>query len=1225
MVMSLLNDQETAAYSGVSTLDRDVLSEIHSLTFHQRQTCSTAEIRRSSVWVKVYSFLLICLIASASNGCGSGVVTASTGVLRFTSEVVNFGDVPVGDAQNSDVGILNAGSTPVLISALDVAGQTFSTSGQHDAISIPAGGTHSLRLSFAPTSSTDFSGQLTLMSAAAEPMAMIGMHGRGGKTGVAQLAASSSSMDFGTVIVGSTKVQPLTLTATGTSPVTISSAALNGTDFSLVGAQTPLTLSPGQAVTLQVQLKPPAAGSLTSQLAITSNASGGRTDLIALTGLGAVPESRQLTIGPAALAFGSVTVGTAKVLSVALTSTGPSPVTVNAASISGSGYSLIGAAFPMTLSPAQTVNLQVQFAPTAAGDGGGQLAVSSNSSGGRVTSVALGATGIAAPNPQLSLSLTRLSFGNVTIDAPATLAVVLTSTGTSPVTVNAAGISGTGYSLIGAAFPIILSPAQTVTLQVKFAPTTAGSASGQLTVNSNFSGGSTAAVALSGTGIAAPNPQLSLSLTKLNFSNITINAPATLPVVLTSTGTSAVTVNSASLSGSGYTLIGAAFPITLSPGQTATLQVKFAPTVAGGASGQLTISSNSSSGSTAAVALSGTGLAAANPLLSLSLSQLTFGNVTINTPTTLPIVLTSTGTSAVTINAATLSGTGYNLIGTAFPITLSPGQTATLQVKFAPTVAGGAAGQLTISSNSSTGNTATVTLSGTGIAAANPQLSLSLSQLSFGNVTINAPATLPIVLTSTGTSAVTVNSASLSGSGYTLIGAAFPITLSPGQTATLQVKFAPTVAGGASGQLTISSNSSGGSTAAVALSGTGLAAANPQLSLSLTQLSFGNVTIDVPATLAIVLTSTGTSPVTVNAASISGTGYSLIGAALPITLSPGQTVTLQVKFAPTVAGGASGQVIVSSNSSGGSSAAVALSGTGIAAPNPQLSLSLTRLSFGNVTINAPATLSLILTSTGSSALTVNAPTITGTGFTLVSPNPRVTLDPTQSLTLQIQFDPRSIGASTGQLTINSNSLGGTSVLVALSGTAIALNPILTASPATLSFGSIAVNTASILPIILRSTGTTAVTVSSAAISGTGYTFAGGTFPITLEPGQTATLQIQLKPGTSGDTAGQLTLRSDSVNGSTVVVPLSGTGLATGHQVDLTWDAAAASSSPVTGYHVYRSIGSAAAVLLNTAPAATTSFTDTTVVSSNSYNYVVKSVDASGSESVASNQIQLAIP
>jgi len=62
-----------------------------------------------------------------------------------------------------------------------------------------------------------------------------------------------------------------------------------------------------------------------------------------------------------------------------------------------------------------------------------------------------------------------------------------------------------------------------------------------------------------------------------------------------------VTVSAASVAGSGFSVSGATFPLTLNPTQTATVSVEFNPTVAGSANGTLTITSNSSTNPTAAI------------------------------------------------------------------------------------------------------------------------------------------------------------------------------------------------------------------------------------------------------------------------------------------------------------------------------------------------------------------------------------------------------------------------------------------------------------------------------------------------------------------------------------------------------------------------------------------------------------------------------------------------
>src|SRR5258707_1119204 len=84
--------------------------------------------------------------------------------------------------------------------------------------------------------------------------------------------------------------------------------------------------------------------------------------------------------------------------------------------------------------------------------------------------------------PQLTLSDSSLSFGNVTVTSSGKGSVTLSSSGTSAVTVNSASIAGAPFTLVAGSFPVTLSPSQSVTLQVQFLPTTTGTATGQLTI-----------------------------------------------------------------------------------------------------------------------------------------------------------------------------------------------------------------------------------------------------------------------------------------------------------------------------------------------------------------------------------------------------------------------------------------------------------------------------------------------------------------------------------------------------------------------------------------------------------------------------------------------------------------------------------------------------------------------------------------------------------------------
>jgi hypothetical protein len=100
----------------------------------------------------------------------------------------------------------------------------------------------------------------------------------------------------------------------------------------------------------------------------------------------------------------------------------------------------------------------------------------------------------------------------------------------------------------------------------------------------------------------------------------------------------------------------------------------------------------------------------------------------------------------------------------------------------------------------------TVKLTGTGVTPPSPELTLNASSLTFGNIFLDQTATQTITMTSTGTAAVTVSSIAISGPEFTISAPALPLTLQPQGTSQIQVSFDPTVAGAATGAVTVVSN-----------------------------------------------------------------------------------------------------------------------------------------------------------------------------------------------------------------------------------------------------------------------------------------------------------------------------------------------------------------------------------------------------------------------------------
>jgi len=102
-------------------------------------------------------------------------------------------------------------------------------------------------------------------------------------------------------------------------------------------------------------------------------------------------------------------------------------------------------------------------------------------------------------------------------------------------------------------------------------------------------------------------PKLTIEPTSLTFGDVTTSTALTLPVTLASTGTAPVRVSSGTLTGTGFTMSGVTFPVTLDPGLAVKVEVQFKPIVTGAAVGHLTVQSNSSTNAKVLISLSGTG------------------------------------------------------------------------------------------------------------------------------------------------------------------------------------------------------------------------------------------------------------------------------------------------------------------------------------------------------------------------------------------------------------------------------------------------------------------------------------------------------------------------------------------------------------------------------------------------------------------------------------------
>ena len=400
-------------------------------------------------------------------------------------------------------------------------------------------------------------------------------------------------------------------------------------------------------------------------------------------------------------------------------------------------------------------------------------------------------------------------------------------------------------------------------------------------------------------------------------------------------------------------------------------------------------------------------------LISASTSGLDFGNVQIGASGTQSVTITNTGRKNANITGVTLSGTGFIYGGPSLPLTLSVGQSVSMSVTFAPAAVGTSTGSLTLSSNALI-SPSSISLSGNGV---QPTIvfSTSPSSINFGNVLLGTSSSQSVSLLNSGTGSVNISQATVVGSGFAVSGLALPLTLGPSQSSAFAITFLPSVASSVTGSVSLASDAPNSPTV-ISLSAVG---AQPLISVVPTSVSFGSVTVGLTNTQTVTVSNPGTANLSVTQAAGPGTGYSVSGLLLPLTLAPGQSSSFTLSFAPLSTGTFTSSFALVSNAPT-SPTAIALNGTGVSAIL-QLSPSATSLNFGGIAVGTSSSQSITLTNTGNSSVSVSQISASGSGFSFTGLALPVSLSPGQSAAFTIDFAPTVTGSVTGAVSVVSTA------------------------------------------------------------------------------------------------------------------------------------------------------------------------------------------------------------
>ena len=422
----------------------------------------------------------------------------------------------------------------------------------------------------------------------------------------------------------------------------------------------------------------------------------------------------------------------------------------------------------------------------------------------------------------VSFSPTSLAFGNQKVGTSSAAKVVtLTNSGNTTLTLTAINFSGTytgGYTG-STTCTASLAAGASCTVTVTFAPTSAISYPATLNFYDNANG-DPQQVPITGTGVTASGPVVTLQPTSLSFSGLAVGSSSMQSVTLTNTGTSALTISSIAITGTNASLFTQTNNCSTSVAATksCSIAVTFKPTASGSFSASVVITDNASP-TQQTVALTGSTSGTA-PAVTLTPTSLAFGAQAVGIASaSKTVTLKNTGTAPLTISAAGFGGTDPSDFtgSTTCTTTVAAGATCAFTISFKPTTVGARSATLVVDDNAGSGSQS-VPLTGTGTYA-----ELSPASLTFAAQTVGTTsAAQTVTLTNLGTTAISISSISLTGTN----GADFAQThtcgtsLAAGAKCTISVTFKPTAKGARSATLSVADNA-GGSPQSTSLSGTG--------------------------------------------------------------------------------------------------------------------------------------------------------------------------------------------------------------------------------------------------------------------------------------------------------------------------------------------------------------------------------------------------------------------
>jgi len=216
---------------------------------------------------------------------------------------------------------------------------------------------------------------------------------------------------------------------------------------------------------------------------------------------------------------------------------------------------------------------------------------------------------------------------------------------------------------------------------------------------------------------------------------------------------------------------------------------------------------------------------------------------------------------------------------------------------------------------------------------------------------------------------------------------------------------------------------------------------------------------------------------------------------------------------------------------------------------PDIAVNPASHNFGETTIGASKTQTIVVSNAGAANLQVTASTLSGANaaeFAVTSGAP-FTLAPGATRNVAVSFTPASVGSKSANLTLASNDADENPLMIALMGNgAMVTTPDIAVNPAAHSYGEVTTGARAMQTIEVSNTGTAVLEVTAATLTGANaaeFSIQSGGAPFILASGASREMVVSFHPVSTGAKNATLTLTCNDPDENPVQVRLSGSGRA----------------------------------------------------------------------------------